>query len=494
MDNDQRSPDDSTQSSDLPRRRQPPPPTIDLKATEIPAQSAASDPASSEPSATSGQAPQPDATQTPTAKAEAPSQGGPGMDAVSDATIAAAGAQSASPPPRGDAETAQPSDSRVSEEPLSPGAAASKRPAGGISLGQVAAGVAGGVVAALVVVAALSAGWFGSQDTNVTALLERLDRVEARLGDGPRREQTAADTKAVEDLAARLARLESASPGGRPAALDPALSNRLSSAEAAIKTLADGVANLNRRADELAATARATGARVEAAGKSIADLAHQTAAQPSTVDRADLDELLRRMSAFEAAGKSVDDKIAKLSVPMDNRAVRVAVLALALKTAVDRGVPYAAELAGLQPMAPDRKALEPLTPFAAAGLPGAASLSAELSALTAKMNVIGRDQGADFLTRLQANAERLVRVRPIGAAAGNDPAAIIARVEFKAAHDDLAGALVELGKLPADMQRQAEPWVKKVEARNAASAAAQRVATAALAALGPAVSQGGAQQ
>lgn len=491
MDNDQKGTDDSTQASDRPRRRQPPPPTIDLKATEIPAQSAASDPASGEPSPASRQSQQPDATQTPAAKAEAPSQGGPGVDAVSDATVAAAGAQSGSPPPAGDAETAQPSASRMSEEPPSPGAAASRRPSGGISAGQVVAGITGGVVAALVVVAALAGGWFGTRDANVSAL---LDRLEVRLGEVPRREQPALDSKVLNDLAARLARLETATPGGRPAALDPAVSNRLSSNEAAIKSLADGVANLNRRADELAAATRATSERVEAAAKSISDLAHQAATQPSTIDRADLDQLLRRMSAFEAATKSIDDRIAKLIAAADNRVIRVALVAVALKAAVDRGAPYAAELASLRSMAPDRKALDPLAPFAATGLPSAASLSAELSTLIAKMNVAGPDQGADFLTRLQANAERLVRVRPIGAAVGNDPAAIIARAEFKAAHDDLAGAAVELGKLPADLRGQAESWVKKVEARNAASQAAQHVSAAALAALGAAVSQGGAQQ
>ena len=50
--------------------------------------------------------------------------------------------------------------------------------------------------------------------------------------------------------------------------------------------------------------------------------------------------------------------------------------------------------------------------------------------------------------RLQANAEKLVRIRPIEETSGNDPLAIVARIEIRAAQADIAGALAELAKLP----------------------------------------------
>jgi len=52
------------------------------------------------------------------------------------------------------------------------------------------------------------------------------------------------------------------------------------------------------------------------------------------------------------------------------------------------------------------------------------------------------------LGRLQANAERLVRVRPVGDAPGDDPAAALARAGAKAHRGDIAGALLEVERLP----------------------------------------------
>ena len=76
-----------------------------------------------------------------------------------------------------------------------------------------------------------------------------------------------------------------------------------------------------------------------------------------------------------------------------------------------------------------------------------------------------------------------MRIRPVEEVAGSDPSAIIARVEAKAAHGDLAGALAELGKLPAAARAPAEAWSKKAEARIAALDASRRLAADALAGL-----------
>jgi hypothetical protein len=79
-------------------------------------------------------------------------------------------------------------------------------------------------------------------------------------------------------------------------------------------------------------------------------------------------------------------------------------------------------------------------------VPRAAALARELSQLSGPMlNAAGttpRDGG--FIDRLQQNAERLVRIRPINEAPGDDPATVIARAEAKAAHGDLSGAVAEL--------------------------------------------------
>ena len=67
---------------------------------------------------------------------------------------------------------------------------------------------------------------------------------------------------------------------------------------------------------------------------------------------------------------------------------------------------------------------------------------------------------------------------------GTDPTAVVMRIEVKAAHADIAGALAELAKLPANVRAPAEDWIKRAEARTAAIQSGNRIAADALAALG----------
>jgi hypothetical protein len=92
--------------------------------------------------------------------------------------------------------------------------------------------------------------------------------------------------------------------------------------------------------------------------------------------------------------------------------------------------------------------------------------------------------GGSFLQRLQANAKKIVRIRPIDEVPGDGPEAVISRIEARAAAADLTGALAELGKLPAAVRAHAKAWIAKVEARDAAIALSRRFAADALAAIG----------
>ena len=86
--------------------------------------------------------------------------------------------------------------------------------------------------------------------------------------------------------------------------------------------------------------------------------------------------------------------------------------------------------------------------------------------------------------RLQANAEQLVRIRPIGEAPGDGPRAIVARADANAAHGDIAGAMAELDRLPDAMKAPAAAWMRRAAARETAVAAARQLAAQTLAALG----------
>jgi hypothetical protein len=311
----------------------------------------------------------------------------------------------------------------------------------------------------------------------------RLIRVEQQVRELTDRAPSATtDPKIIEEMASRLAKLENAVAAIKPAAADPALANRIAAVEGGVKAVADQVAALGKRGDDIAAqTAEArrladtNAAALAALDKKLVSLG------PTPVVRGEFDALAGRLGAVEAA-------LAKrpLDTPPD-RPGRLAIVAEALKGAVERGEPFAAELASVKALAPDAQVIAPLEPFAASGVPTGATLARELSALApALYAAAGTAQGESggFLERLQVNAERLVRIRPIEEVPGNDPNTVIARIELRAAHSDLTGALAELAKLPPSVRAPAEAWIQRAQARGNAVEASRRFAADTMAALG----------
>ncbi len=269
---------------------------------------------------------------------------------------------------------------------------------------------------------------------------------------------------------------------------DSTLANRVTVAEAEAKSLGDTLAALNRRLDDIGVTARNALARADAAA-AAADVS-KSAAQTG-IQRGDLDALASRIAALERTVKSVTDDVGRRAASADDHAARMAVAAEALRSVVERGAPYQAELAAVQSLGAEQNALASLEPFAAEGVPSAAALARELAALTPALQHAagGSASEGSLLARMEMSAQKLVRIIPVDAPQGDDPAALIARSNAAAARGDTAAALADLAKLPEPARALATPWSKKVEAREAAIAASRHVAAAALAALGRPVSQ-----
>lgn len=362
----------------------------------------------------------------------------------------------------------------------------------------LAAGGAGvAVLAVLVALWAFTSG--GTRDDPTAPLAARLTTMESQVRDLAARPQPAGvDQRAVAELTARvgaaeqamgrlndfdarLVKTEAAAAAPRPAPQpDQALTGRIAALEAATGSLAE----LTQRADAASAAAREAKSRADAAFEA----AQKTSAVPAAqaADHKEIEALAARVAALEQAAKNVDEKIARAAASAGaDRAGRLAFVAVTLRSAVERGEPFAQELAAAKPLVPDAAALAALEPFAATGVPRAAALARELSPLTAPMlSAAGstlRDGG--IIDRLQQNAERLVRIRPVNEAAGDDAATVIARAEAKAARGDIAGALSELSQLPAPARAPAQAWIKKAEAQVAALAAARRIAESAVGAL-----------
>jgi hypothetical protein len=330
-------------------------------------------------------------------------------------------------------------------------------------------------------------------------LSARLTALEARVRDSrsapapaapvPLAAPAPANTKALDELAARVAKLETAPAGARPAAPDPAVTNKLNSLEAALKPLDEAVAANDKRDAELQTTLRDTSSRLDATSKMVSNFIDEQKQKP-TVDKSELTPLDTRIAAIENTTKSLaaSSAAAGAADKSADRNLRVAIVALALRDAVERGSPYAPELAALKSLTGNTQALAPLEPFAATGVPSQAALARELAtavpAISRAAQTGPNPTEGNFLQRLEARASQFVQVRPVGDAAGDDAAAIAARISAEAGRADVTGAVADIGKLPPSAQAPAQPFLAKVQMRDAALAAAQRVVADALAALG----------
>jgi hypothetical protein len=258
--------------------------------------------------------------------------------------------------------------------------------------------------------------------------------------------------------------------------------DRLGAVESAVKALETNNANLNGRVSEAADDARAARARAETAAKAAA----QASDNPQgLIGQSDVDALSSRLATLEKATRAIQTELAKSTNEAGDQAARIALLATAVRLAVERGHGFAAELDDLKSVIKDRRELAPLEPFAASGVPTPVVLQRDLSALTPALlkaaNVSTSEGG--FLSRLQANAEHLVRVRPLDETPGDEPENVVLRIELKSARGDIPGALAEFAKLPAATRAPAEEWIKKAESREAAIAQARKISTDALGAL-----------
>jgi len=422
-----------------PRRR--PPQTIELEATEVHVEPPRDVPP-----------PEPEMTATPEPEpAAAPPAEEPVAAAPEEPRITAPPAREAprhEPPPR---------------EPPPPPPPPPRSP-------WLAAAAGGGAVLVVLLVL-LIFGVIGPRDQ----LSARLSALETQLA--RRLDQPAADPKSLDDIATRVARVEALAGAPRPAEPDPSLLSRLGSIEVAVKSLGDAAANINSRNEDVTAALRAAREQSEAIGKRISELQAQVE-KSGSVDKSELDKLAGRLAALESSTRTVEQKIETPGSTGADRDVRMAVLAAALKDAVERGAPYVNELSAIRSLVKDPRLIAALDPFAASGAPTAAALSSELRAILPALTQAAAPQVRDgsMLDRLQAGASRLVKVRPIDAPAGDDPDLVVQRVDANAQRGSVTGALVELAKLTAPVRAPADAWIAKAQARDAAVKAAQTIA------------------
>jgi hypothetical protein len=350
---------------------------------------------------------------------------------------------------KADADTQDPSEPNTSE----PKSAAQSR---GSFLPHAISAAIGAVAAAAVLVGLWLAGFTVARDVVSQAL-----PTEATLPNATNTE-----------VAARLDKIERALAAPKPEApaIPTALANRLAAVEMQAKMLGDSSAALNHRLDDIAAAAQAAQKQATSAAAAAADAA-KSAGQTST-QPADLEALTNRIAALESAVKSLSEQIAHPAAG-DDRAARLMIAAQALRTTVEAGAPYGAELKAVLALGADKSATTPLDAFAPTGVPPRAALVRELTALVPALRQAAAPSPGEttFLGKLKANAWKLTRI------------------EIDADRAEISAALKDIAALPDQLKPLTADWAKKAQAREDAIAASRKVAADALAGLSTAAAQ-----
>jgi hypothetical protein len=290
-------------------------------------------------------------------------------------------------------------------------------------------------------------------------------------GEAPAPAAPAVNAAVVDDLAARIAGLESKT--GRPVATapDPAQAARVEGLEKSLAALRTDLAGQRAQSEKLAA-----------AVNDLKSAPRESAGAP------DLSAINERIAGLERAAHAQDSAIAQGSAkPADDVPLRRIVAAALLDVLVRVGDPYAAALAAAKSLAPDPAALKPLDGFAEKGVPNAAALSRELLALVPKLSPPAPEPepattGSGLVERLQARAAKLVRIERTDAV-GNTSGNVVARVTAAALRNDYQEARRELNTLSPDERAAAQAWIDKADARDAALAVSRQFAAQAMAAL-----------
>jgi len=299
---------------------------------------------------------------------------------------------------------------------------------------------------ALLGVLGLGAGLYGVHEARGSA----SDLAELRAEMAELRARAAAPAVSPDELGAALQRI--AALELRPAAQRPA--ETLAAASAEMRALGERVAAADAAAKAAGDSARAA---LQAANRAAEASARPL---PPPVDLQPLDKRLATLEAREAPMAAMARR---------TEAAGLAVVAQSIAQALDQGAPFESALAAAASLGADAARLAPLQAVAKTGAPGLRSLArlwaGESRAAMDAAQAPEGDQG--WLDRLKAGAARMVRVRPVGEAPGEDPAALGARIEAALARGAVTEALAAWTKLP-------EP--ARIASRGFGEAAAQRLA------------------
>lgn len=207
--------------------------------------------------------------------------------------------------------------------------------------------------------------------------------------------------------------------------------------------------------------------------------------QASTAAPVDLAPLSERIATLGTAVKSATDTAAagdtrltaleqtvaslagKVEAQADQPKIALSIASSALKAAIDRGQPFAAELETLAAIAPDLPQIGDLRAHAETGVPTRDAILAEVDSAANAMIAAASpgDPNAGYFDQLLNSAASLVTVRPVGAVQGEGVPETTARIEAALRAGDLNAALAEYATLPDAAKAAGSAFAGKIKAR-----------------------------
>ncbi|MDG4876799.1 phage tail protein [Mesorhizobium sp. WSM4935] len=318
----------------------------------------------------------------------------------------------------------------------------------------IAAGVIGGVIALAGAGLLQAVGLIGAPGSNggsLDGLNGEIASLKSEIAALKESGDSGASAK-VDDLSSALAQVKS-----DVAALKSSAGQ--SGDATALKALGDKVGQIETAVAELRKNGNAAPVDLGPLNEKIAGL---DALVKSTGDAAKAAE--GRIAALE---QSVSQLSGKVEAQASQPKIALAIAASALKSALDRGAPFATELDTFAAIAPDAPELAALRSYAEKGVPTRATIASEADAAANAIVEAAKpvDQNAGFFQSLVSSAESLVKVRPVGAIEGKGVPETVARMEVAVNQGDYAKALSEYDTLPDAAKAAGADFAGKLKAR-----------------------------
>ena len=319
-------------------------------------------------------------------------------------------------------------------------------------------------------------------------LLSRLDAIEALAAEASAAAQGAAPLAAAESLQVALVDLAGRLQG---------FAANLSAALAALEQFDGRIAALEAAAS-VGAAAEGAGLAVAEMTRRVAELERAFAAlevpAPAAAAPAGVERFAAALAQLDARLSALENGVGALGAGPAAQRNAAALVAAAgqLREALRSAAPFSPELDALREVARAHGAADAellaaassLSSFAAAGVATVEELARRFATVAGDVvAATGGPRPDGWAGALWERALSLVRLRRTGEVPGEDSEARVARAELRIAAGDLAAAVAEIEGLEGPAADAAAAWLADARDRLAADAAAERIASRALALL-----------